>query len=107
MSESAFATPNYPDPPQHKLLRQKRWVLPIPTIDPRQPQTHSKLASTIASSAGSSQPHPAASELALDIEFEHAWETTSDWNEDDDEVVKEENALCFPSNLVNDRMDMG
>jgi CTD kinase subunit gamma len=29
-----------------------------------------------------------------DIEFENAWETTSDWNEDDDEAVLEENELC-------------
>jgi CTD kinase subunit gamma len=35
-------------------------------------------------------------ESALDIEFENEWETTSDWNEDDVEVVTEESELCFP-----------
>lgn len=71
---------------QHKLLRQKRWVLPIPT---------------------SGVPTSAAPKLvtgtetrALDIEFENAWETTSDWNEDDEEVVREENELCFPEDSL-------
>lgn len=36
-------------------------------------------------------------ELTLDIEFENDWETTSDWNEDDDEAAVEENSLCFPN----------
>jgi len=36
-------------------------------------------------------------ELALDIEFENEWETTSDWNEDDDEAIGEEAELAFPS----------
>jgi CTD kinase subunit gamma len=35
-------------------------------------------------------------EAAVDIEFENEWETTSDWNEDDVEVVTEESELCFP-----------
>lgn len=35
-------------------------------------------------------------EFCIDVEFENAWETTSDWNEDDDEAAQEENALCFP-----------
>lgn len=35
-------------------------------------------------------------ELTLDIEFENDWETTSDWNEDDDDAAQEENELCFP-----------
>ena len=38
-------------------------------------------------------------ELTLDIEFENDWETTSDWNEDDDEAALEENALCFPNGV--------
>lgn len=37
------------------------------------------------------------SELSLDIEFDNEWETTSDWNEDDDEAVAEENLLCYPN----------
>jgi len=37
--------------------------------------------------------------LPIDVEFENAWETTSDWNEDDDEAALEENALCFPEDF--------
>jgi CTD kinase subunit gamma len=36
-------------------------------------------------------------ELSIDIEFENEWETTSDWNEDDDEAAEEESELCFPA----------
>ncbi|CUA66967.1 hypothetical protein RSOLAG22IIIB_02875 [Rhizoctonia solani] len=36
-----------------------------------------------------------AQETALDIEFEQAWETTSDWNEDDIDAVMEECGLCW------------
>jgi hypothetical protein len=36
-------------------------------------------------------------ELAIDIEFDNEWETTSDWNEDDDDAAAEENDLCFPA----------
>ena len=36
-------------------------------------------------------------ELAIDIEFENEWETTSDWNEDDEEAAAEESELCFPA----------
>lgn len=42
-------------------------------------------------------PEPIAPALPIDIEFENAWETTSDWNDDDQEAVKEEIALCFPA----------
>jgi CTD kinase subunit gamma len=35
-------------------------------------------------------------ELTIDIEFENEWETTSDWNEDDEEAAVEEADLCFP-----------
>ena len=35
-------------------------------------------------------------ELPLDIEFENEWETTSDFNEDDEEAIKEEAQLAFP-----------
>jgi CTD kinase subunit gamma len=38
----------------------------------------------------------ATNEFPIDVEFENAWETTSDWNEDDDEAAQEENELCFP-----------
>lgn len=33
----------------------------------------------------------------MDIEFENEWETTSDWNEDDDEAIGEEAQLAFPN----------
>lgn len=36
-----------------------------------------------------------AQETALDIEFEQAWETTSDWNEDDVDAVNEEWNVCW------------
>lgn len=39
--------------------------------------------------------------LPIDIEFENAWETTSDWNEDDMEAVAEEDVLCFPDKSTN------
>jgi CTD kinase subunit gamma len=35
-------------------------------------------------------------ELSIDIEFNNDWETTSDWNEDDEEAAVEESELCFP-----------
>jgi CTD kinase subunit gamma len=35
--------------------------------------------------------------LAVDVEFENDWETTSDWNEDDDEAAQDESDLCFPA----------
>jgi CTD kinase subunit gamma len=35
--------------------------------------------------------------LAIDVEFENDWETTSDWNEDDDEAAADESELCFPA----------
>jgi CTD kinase subunit gamma len=38
-----------------------------------------------------------------DVEFENAWETTSDWNEDDDDDVQAENALCFPGQFIGYR----
>lgn len=36
-------------------------------------------------------------QLEMDIEFENEWETTSDWDEDDDEAVGEEAQLAFPN----------
>ncbi|KAG9009795.1 hypothetical protein FRB95_003323 [Tulasnella sp. JGI-2019a] len=119
------------DRERHKLLRQKRWFLPIPT----QPASHQqpKLATALLltnpamanqNPSSSSNPNSSVSptspsqsrrdsiimpgtsssyhhgaEVALDIEFDQAWETTSDWNEDDDEVALEENALCFPMDV--------
>lgn len=42
-----------------------------------------------------------APQLAIDIEFENAWETTSDWNEDDVDAIYEEYTLCFPGTPPN------
>ena len=36
----------------------------------------------------------------MDIEFENEWETTSDWNEDDDEAIGEEAQLAFPNDDI-------
>ena len=42
---------------------------------------------------------------ALDIEFDNEWETTSDWNEDDEDAIAEENTLCYPNAAI--RLDLG
>ena len=55
----------------------------------------SSALSIFPSQSSSSTTEPLVPESALDIEFENAWETTSDWNEDDDEACNEENVLCF------------
>ncbi|KAG8986169.1 hypothetical protein FRB90_004182 [Tulasnella sp. 427] len=118
------------DRERHKLLRQKRWVLPIPLQPPpHQPKLATALLISVNTSTNPSPASPASPaqtsqntstrgqqsntstsgpELALDIEFENAWETTSDWNEDDEEAVREENALCFPEDSIvrSDRMDV-
>jgi len=47
-----------------------------------------------------------AEELTMDIEFENEWETTSDWNEDDEEAVVEENDLCYPRSVTRGEATM-
>jgi CTD kinase subunit gamma len=47
-----------------------------------------------------------AEELTIDIEFENGWEATSDWNEDDDEAVAEENDMCYPRSTTRDEAPM-
>lgn len=110
--------------PKHKLLRQKRWHVPVPAqvLNPLAPQPllpklssalslHPPIALTALAalptegsdvsmtsqdpSSSSAQALPVHAESALDIEFDNAWETTSDWNEDDEEAAEEENFLCF------------
>ncbi|EJD38687.1 hypothetical protein AURDEDRAFT_91842 [Auricularia subglabra TFB-10046 SS5] len=71
------------DRERHKRLRERRWVQPAD-------QNH---APTLASFGRSEND-------SLDIEFTNEWETTSDWNEDDDEAALEENALCFPDDAT-------
>ncbi|TFK68468.1 hypothetical protein BDN72DRAFT_888543 [Pluteus cervinus] len=78
------------DRERHKRLRERRWVQPI---------THNP-ASHHPPQLASFLPLPdtdGALEVSLDIEFENDWETTSDWNEDDDEAAREEAELCFPA----------
>lgn len=94
---------------QHKRLRERRWVQQID----RSEHNAQTLASFLPFSqpliqldADESQPvmevddshevrYSQGPALPIDIEFENAWETTSDWNEDDVEAVAEEDALCF------------
>lgn len=112
---------------QHKLLRQKRWHVPVPAqiLNPLAPQPllpklssalslHPPIPSTssappadgdvsmipnsssaVVNAPSSAQTQTSHPESALDIEFDNAWETTSDWNEDDEEAADEENFLCF------------
>jgi CTD kinase subunit gamma len=75
------------DRERHKRLRERRWVQPI-SLGPNAGQLASFLPLTDGNDGGT--------ELPIDIEFENEWETTSDWNEDDDDAVAEENELCFP-----------
>ncbi|KAH7334672.1 CTD kinase subunit gamma CTK3-domain-containing protein [Rhizoctonia solani] len=74
------------DRERHKLLRQRRWNVPTRVGQPYAP----RLASARSRTGGED-----AQETALDIEFEQAWETTSDWNEDDEDAVVEECGLCW------------
>ncbi|TFK45122.1 CTD kinase subunit gamma CTK3-domain-containing protein [Crucibulum laeve] len=79
------------DRERHKRLRERRWVQPI-THNPsiyQPPQLTSFMPLTDAADG--------EEELAVDIEFENEWETTSDWNEDDVEAAAEEAELCFPA----------
>ena len=86
------------DRERHKRLRERRWVQPI---------SHNLYAAgaampPLASFLPLTDDADGAGELTLDIEFDNEWETTSDWNEDDDEAAQEENALCFPELVPDD-----
>ncbi|KAF8883246.1 CTD kinase subunit gamma CTK3-domain-containing protein [Infundibulicybe gibba] len=76
------------DRERHKRLRERRWVQPI-----------SHNPSFILPQLSSFMPlsDDMDDQLALDIEFDNEWEATSDWNEDDDELVLEEKDVCFPA----------
>ncbi|KAL0955557.1 hypothetical protein HGRIS_001796 [Hohenbuehelia grisea] len=82
------------DRERHKRLRERRWVQPIAFNTP-------PLASLLPLDDLEPLHRGAAAEksvvLPIDVEFENDWETTSDWNEDDDEAALEENELCFPA----------
>ena len=86
------------DRERHKRLRERRWVLPIS----HNPQTN--LPPTLASFLPLDK--DGDQELTMDIEFDNDWETTSDWNEDDDEAAVEENQLCFPAHDGEQPMDL-
>ncbi|EPT04374.1 hypothetical protein FOMPIDRAFT_1058161 [Fomitopsis schrenkii] len=79
------------DRERHKRLRERRWVQPVV----HNPHTH--LPPQLACFLPLTDDGDGEGELTLDIEFENDWETTSDWNEDDDEAAVEENSVCFPS----------
>lgn len=83
------------DRERHKRLRERRWVQPISYSAPSFNPNSVPLASFLPLSDGP-QGGYGDEEAAVDIEFENEWETTSDWNEDDVEVVTEERELCFP-----------
>ncbi|KAI0070348.1 hypothetical protein K474DRAFT_1631966 [Panus rudis PR-1116 ss-1] len=76
------------DRERHKRLRERRWVQPV-SHNQTTPQT-------LAAFLPLTDEDDGQGELTLDIEFENDWETTSDWNEDDDDAAQEENELCFP-----------
>ncbi|KAJ7288495.1 CTD kinase subunit gamma CTK3-domain-containing protein [Mycena rebaudengoi] len=76
------------DRERHKRLRERRWVQPISHRAPGQMNMLSFLPLT-----GENDDDV----LAIDVEFENDWETTSDWNEDDDEAAADESELCFPA----------
>jgi len=77
------------DRERHKRLRERRWVQPIA----HNPSIY--LPPQFASFMPLTDDGDGEEELTVDIEFENEWETTSDWNEDDDDAVREENDLCF------------
>ncbi|KAF4621474.1 hypothetical protein D9613_001043 [Agrocybe pediades] len=80
------------DRERHKRLREGRWVQP----------TSRNPASVQAGQLASFYPLDTAEELPVDIEFENEWETTSDWNDDDQEAIDEEDHLAFPSSASED-----
>ncbi|THH11231.1 hypothetical protein EW146_g8123 [Bondarzewia mesenterica] len=75
------------DRERHKRLRERRWVQPV---------SHAPQIPQLASFMPLTDDGDGEEELTIDIEFENEWEATSDWNEDDDDAVGEENELCFP-----------
>ncbi|CDO72681.1 hypothetical protein BN946_scf184985.g101 [Trametes cinnabarina] len=76
------------DRERHKRLRERRWVQPVALNLPG-------AMPPLASFVPLTDEDDGVRESALDIEFDNEWENTSDWNEDDDEAILEENELCF------------
>ncbi|EJT96943.1 hypothetical protein DACRYDRAFT_85365 [Dacryopinax primogenitus] len=83
------------DRERQKRLREQRWILPIPPV-----AVQHRLASTLPATLS-------VNDAALDKEFDDIWETTSDWNEDDDDAINEENDLCFPGVLFRQGINRG
>ncbi|PPQ91263.1 hypothetical protein CVT25_006380 [Psilocybe cyanescens] len=81
------------DRERHKRLRERRWVQPT-SRNPTSFQAP-QLASFYPLTDGQE-------ETSLDIEFENEWETTSDWNEDDDDAIAEEDQLAFGASSEED-----
>jgi len=77
------------DRERHKRLRERRWVQPIVHNAADYRAVPLACFLPLAGSAGGER------ELPIDIEFENEWETTSDWNEDDDDAAAEESETCF------------
>lgn len=80
------------DRERHKRLRERRWVQPI-SHNP-DPKLIPRLASFMPIPEDDIRNEE--TELSIDIEFDNEWETTSDWNEDDDDAAVTENELCYP-----------
>jgi CTD kinase subunit gamma len=78
------------DRERHKRLRERRWVQPIS-------HNPSNYLPPLMSFMPLTDDDDGEMQLAIDIEFENEWETTSDWNEDDDDAAAEGNDLCFPT----------
>lgn len=91
------------DRERHKRLRERRWVQPVSHT----PQIQMPPLASFLPMGGTRTEDEGNEELPIDIEFENEWETTSDWNEDDDEAAGEENKLCFPPYMAGwDAMDV-
>ncbi|EMD32892.1 hypothetical protein CERSUDRAFT_57744 [Gelatoporia subvermispora B] len=69
----------------------------LPRTEPVSHNPQTNMATQLAAFLPLTDDGDGEEELTLDIEFENDWETTSDWNEDDDDAVVEENDLCFPA----------
>ncbi|KAN0063529.1 hypothetical protein ACQY0O_003976 [Thecaphora frezii] len=86
------------DRERHKRQRETHWQLPLTStvhsvqfgVQPRHlnpfflPDSHDAASAATATRAQTPQ----------DLDFQEAWESTSDWNEDDYEAIAEENALA-------------
>ena len=80
------------DRERHKRLRERRWVQPVSHTPTSQLPV---LASFLPLQENTSDQNGSQPDMPLDIEFENEWETTSDWNEDDDEATAQETNVCF------------